>query len=84
MLLETGEMDKDMAGNKPNKKESSKSEENEFKESEDKMRRVEVALIARMEEASIDLADTESEEDSTILRTHSPTTMRARIIKQTI
>ncbi len=35
-----------------------------FKESEDKMRRAGAALIARMEEASIDLADTESEEDS--------------------
>ncbi len=64
MLLETGEMDKDMAGNKPNKKESSESKENEFKESEDKMRRAGAALITRMEEASIDLADTESEEDS--------------------
>jgi hypothetical protein len=64
MLLKTGEADKDTAGNEPNKKESSKSKENEFEESEDKTRRAGAALIARMEEASIDLADTESEEDS--------------------
>ncbi len=64
MLLKTGEADKDMAGNEPNKKESSKFKENKFEESEDKMRRAGAALIARMEEASIDLADTESEEDS--------------------
>jgi hypothetical protein len=64
MLLETRETDKDMAGNKPNKKESSKSKENKFEESEDKMRRAGAALISRMKEASIDLADTEEEEDS--------------------
>jgi hypothetical protein len=64
MLLETGETDEGMAGNDPNKKESSESKENEFKESEDEMRRAGAALIARMEEASIDLEDIESEEDS--------------------
>jgi hypothetical protein len=64
MLLETREMDEGMAGNNLNKKESSKSKENEFEESEDKMRRAGAALITRMEEVSIDLTDTESEEDS--------------------
>jgi hypothetical protein len=64
MLLKTGEMDKGMTGNNSNKKESSKSKETKFKESADEMRRAGAALIARMEEVSIDLADTESEEDS--------------------
>jgi hypothetical protein len=62
LLLKTGEMNEGMAGTEPNKKESSKSKENKFKESEDKMRRLGTALIARMEEASIDLADTELED----------------------
>jgi hypothetical protein len=64
MLLKTGETDKGMTGSDSNKKESSKSKESEFKESADEMRRAGAALIARMEEASFDLADTESEEDS--------------------
>ncbi len=46
MLFKTGETDKDMAVNKPNEKESSESEENKFKESEDEMRRAGAALIA--------------------------------------
>jgi hypothetical protein len=64
MLLETGETDKGMTGNNSNKKESRNFEESEFKESADEMRRAGAALIARMEGASIDLADTESEEES--------------------
>jgi hypothetical protein len=64
MLLESGETDEGMAGNDPNKKKSSKFNEKKIKESEDKMRRAGAALIARIEEVSINLADTESEEDS--------------------
>jgi hypothetical protein len=64
MLFETGETDKGMTGNNSCEIESSESKEIKFQESADEMRRAGAALIARMEEASIDLADTELEEDS--------------------
>jgi hypothetical protein len=61
MTFNTGEEDKHMAGSKSKDNKSGKLEENEFKDSEDDMRREGAALTARMEEVLLDLKDTDSD-----------------------
>jgi hypothetical protein len=62
MTINTGEKDKYMAGSQSKADKSSKLEENEFKLSEDDMRREGAALTARMEEVLLDLKDTDSDD----------------------
>jgi hypothetical protein len=72
MTFNTGEEDKHMAGSKSKDDESGELKENEFKDSEDDMRREGAALTARMEEVSLDLKDTDL--DSTSHNTPDPHT----------
>jgi hypothetical protein len=64
MTFNTGEEDEHMAGSKSKDNKSNKLEENEFKDSEDDMRREGTALTARMEEVLLDLKDTDSDNAS--------------------
>ncbi len=72
-----------MAGSESKDNKSGELEENKFEDSEDDMRREGAALSARMEEVSLDLKDTDSDNTSTTLSTHTQTTKMAKTIKWT-
>ena len=82
MTFNTGEEDKHMAGSESKDNKSGKSEENEFKDSEDDMRREGAALTARMEEVLLNRKIQTQTTLATTLWTHTQMTKMAKTMKR--